>query len=87
MGQIEAMTTVTHDPDASRFTSGAAYLSYVRSEGELDVQHTIVPAELSGRGIGSALVAAAVAYAQEEGLEVRPTCWFARDWLEKNPAA
>ena len=82
------MATVTHDPDASRFTSGEAYLSYVRSDGELDVQHTIVPPEMSGQGIGGELVAAAVAYAQEEGLEVRPTCSYARAWLEKNsPAA
>jgi predicted GNAT family acetyltransferase len=81
------MADVTHAPDQSRFESGDAVLTYVRSEGVLDIQHTIVPREMSGQGIGGALVAEAVAFARAEGLEVVATCSYARGWLEKHADA
>ncbi|MCU1673554.1 MAG: GCN5-related N-acetyltransferase [Frankiales bacterium] len=81
------MADVTHSPDTSRFESGAAYLSYERTGDTLDVQHTIVPAELEGQGVGGALVREAVAYAKAEGLTVQPSCSFARAWLERHADA
>ena len=81
------MADVTHAPDRSRFESGEAYLSYVRSDGALDIQHTIVPPELSGQGIGGEMVQEAVAFARAEGLEVVATCSYARAWLDKHPDA
>ena len=50
------MADVTHSPDTARFESRGAYLSYVRSDDTLDIQHTIVPPELEGQGVGGALV-------------------------------
>ena len=79
------MADVTHSPDTSRFESGEAYLSYVRSGDSMDIQHTIVPPELEGQGVGGALVREAVAYAKAEGLTVQPSCSFARGWLERHP--
>lgn len=79
------MTDVTHLPDQSRFESGAAYLTYREADGSLDIQHTIVPEDMGGQGIGGALVQAAVDYAQQAGLELVVTCPFARKWLEKHP--
>jgi predicted GNAT family acetyltransferase len=79
------MPTVTHAPERSRFESGTAYLSYVVRNGTFDIQHTIVPAELAGQGVGGELVQAAVDYARDAGLELVVTCPFARKWLEKHP--
>ena len=81
------MADVTHAPDRSRFESGDAYLSYVRSGDVFDIQHTIVPPELSGQGIAGALVQEAVAFARAEGLELVTTCSYARSWLEKHADA
>jgi predicted GNAT family acetyltransferase len=77
------MTDVTHAPDRSRFEAGAAYLSYERQGSTFDIQHTVVPEEMGGQGIGGKLVQAAVDYAHAEGLELVVTCSFARSWLEK----
>jgi hypothetical protein len=76
---------VTHDPESARFTSGAAFLAYERSDGRLALLHTEVPGELEGRGVGGALVRQAVAWARGEGLEVVPLCPFAASWLERHP--
>jgi len=79
------MTDVTHLPDQSRFESGAAYLTYREADGTFDLQHTIVPEELGGQGVGGALVQAAVDYARNAGLELVVTCPFAKKWLQKHP--
>jgi predicted GNAT family acetyltransferase len=79
------MTDVTHLPDQSRFESGAAYLTYRENDGTFDLQHTIVPKEMEGQGVGGRLVQAAVDYARGAGLELVVTCPFAKKWLEKHP--
>jgi len=81
------MADVTHKPESARFVSDDAFLSYVRDGDHLDIQHTVVPRELEGQGIGSALVRAAVEYAEAEGLRIVPTCSFAREWLARHSAA
>lgn len=62
-----------------------AELEYHRRGDRLSLLHTGVPASLEGRGIGSALVGAAVEFAAEEGLTVVPYCPFAKGWLEHHP--
>ena len=47
--------------------------------------HTGVPEVLAGRGIGGALVSAAVDAAAVGGLTIVPDCPFVRSWLRKNP--
>ena len=81
------MSDVMHSAEQSRFTSGAAYLAYARSGQTLTIEHTLVPPESEGQGVGGALVAAAVAFARAEALEVAATCSFARSWLERHPGA
>ena len=62
-----------------------AVLTY-RSRGDrLVLVHEEVPEALSGRGIGGALVKAAIARAVEADLTVVPRCPFARAWLERHP--
>jgi predicted GNAT family acetyltransferase len=84
---VTETTKVTHAPERSRFESGSAYLSYARDGNTIDLQHTIVPPEMEGQGVGGALVREAIAFARREGLELVVTCPFAKKWLEKHPDA
>ena len=81
---------VEHEPEKERFVarvgSAEAELVYMRHEGSvLDLIHTFVPPEGRGQGIGDALVERAFAHARGEGLRVRPSCPFVRNWLEDHP--
>jgi predicted GNAT family acetyltransferase len=80
---------VFDNSSASRFelTAGGhlAELVYRRMGHRLHLVHTGVPDELEGRGVGGALVAAAIDRAAAEGLTVVPECPFARGWLERHP--
>jgi hypothetical protein len=62
-----------------------AVLNFVVSADRLVIEHVVVPKEISSRGIGAALVATAVARANDEGLTVVPRCPFARHWLRSHP--
>jgi predicted GNAT family acetyltransferase len=53
----------------------------------IDLIHTEVPKELGGRGIGNELVRAALEFAAQEDLLVRPTCRFVSAYLKRHPAA
>jgi predicted GNAT family acetyltransferase len=64
-----------------------ATLTYRRNPKRLVLVHTEVPDALAGRGIGSALVDAAIAAAAEAHLTVVPRCPFARQWLQAHPEA
>lgn len=63
-----------------------AFLTYSEAGGTLHVLHTEVPEEISGQGIGSALVKAAMDHAREHDLKVVPLCPFARSWVRDNPS-
>lgn len=80
---------IEHKPDESRFTmklpGGVAFLEYDQQDGVLEILHTIVPERERGQGKGAMLVEHAVGYAREHGLEIEPTCWYARQWLEAHP--
>lgn len=50
----------------------------------LDMVHTEVPEELSGKGIGSKLVSGALQYCKENELKVIPSCPFIKSYIEKH---
>ena len=82
--------TVEHDPDGSRFfvplPDGDAELFYAPfSEDVLDLQHTEIPPSGKGRGVGDALVRAALGYARERGMRVIATCPYVQAWLRRHP--
>jgi predicted GNAT family acetyltransferase len=79
------MTDVIHAADRSRFEAGSAYLAYARTGNRFDIQHTVVPEDMKGEGVGGELVRAAVEFARSEGLELVVTCPFARRYLAKHP--
>jgi len=80
---------ITDNTDASRLELRAedhlAELLYRRRGNRFVIVHTDVPPELEGRGLGGALVRAAVDRATDEDLTVVPLCPFARLWLERHP--
>lgn len=82
---------ITDNADASRLELRSeghlAELWYRRRGDRFVIVHTDVPPELEGRGLGGALVRAAIDQAVSEGLTVVPLCPFARLWLERHPDA
>lgn len=83
------MSDVVHMPDRNRFVvdeGGArAVLTYVLGDGVVTFEHTRVPAEIEGEGIGTELAAAGLAWARSEGLAVVPQCSFVRAYLDDHP--
>lgn len=80
---------VRHNPQASRFEVEAegrlGRCDYRMHEGVMHLVHTEVPPSLEGRGIGAALVRAALEHASAEGLRVRPRCSFVSAYLARHP--
>jgi uncharacterized protein len=80
---------ITDNADASRLELRAeghrAELWYRQRGNRFVIVHTDVPPELEGRGLGGALVRAAIDRAVSEDLTVVPLCPFARLWLERHP--
>lgn len=80
---------IMHQPEHSRFYTVVegftAHVKYLISDEGLDIRHTVVPQEIGGRGIASALVKAAYDYARTLGLTPLGTCSYAVKWLEKHP--
>lgn len=62
-----------------------AELVYRRRANRLILLHTEVPESIGGRGIGGALVEAAVEKAIREGLVLVPICPYASLWLKRHP--
>ena len=62
-----------------------AFVAFRRFPGVIDYIHTIVPPELGGRGIGSALARHALDYAAQHKLKVIPSCEFIYAYIVKHP--
>lgn len=62
-----------------------AFAAYQRSGDTIVFTHTIVPPQLEGHGIGSRLIAGALAQVREEGLKVVPQCTFVAAYLQRHP--
>ena len=89
MSDPSSEPSVVDNATASRFElvvdDHVAELVYRREGDRLVLVHTGVPDALEGRGIGGALVRAAVARARAEELTIVPNCPFARGWLQRHP--
>ena len=62
-----------------------AYVSYHREQGAVSLDHTEVPAQLGGRGVGSALAKGTLELVRTEGLKVLPRCEFIGGYIKKHP--
>jgi predicted GNAT family acetyltransferase len=78
---------VVHRPAEDRFVAVVdgleSELVYRLAPGRVDFVHTGVPHVLRGRGIAAVLVEAGLAWAQAQGLEVRPVCSYVRSHLQR----
>ena len=61
----------------------AAY--YKRAGNVITFEHTEVPAELGGKGVGSTLVRGALDQVRADGLKVVAECPFVKGWIGKHP--
>jgi predicted GNAT family acetyltransferase len=62
-----------------------AIAEYELSPGFITFTHTLVPKELEGRGVGSALAAGALAAAREKDLKVIAQCEFIAAYIKRHP--
>ncbi|WP_326523501.1 GNAT family N-acetyltransferase [Sphingomonas sp.] len=62
-----------------------AFAEYDLDGDTITFTHTIVPSELEGRGVASALVKAALDDVRHRGLRVVPRCPFVAAWIARHP--
>lgn len=89
MTDTNSAPEIRHDSAHGRFVATVggreAVADYVRSGDTLQIVHTEVPREFQGRGIAAALIAALLAYAAAQGLNVAPVCSYARAYMQRHP--
>lgn len=62
-----------------------AVAEYRVDGGALVFTHTVVPAALQGRGVGSALIKGALADVRRQGRKIVPACEFVAAYVAKHP--
>jgi uncharacterized protein len=81
---------VVDNPDQLRYElwlgqTRAGFLAYRREPGTVVLIHTEVDPAVEGRGLGSRLVAGALADLRSRRLKVVPLCPFVADYLRRHP--
>lgn len=80
---------IDHNPGASRFEAHIegwlCRCDYRIVDGVVHLIHTEVAPSLEGRGVAAALVRAALAWAAEHKLKVRPRCSYVRTYMQRHP--
>ena len=83
------MSDVEDHPERRRFelvVDGITAFSEYRLHGDvITFVHTLVPPELEGRGVASALIKGALEQVCARGLKVIPQCPFVKAYIERHP--
>lgn len=81
--------TVRDDSARQRYEleveGGVAFIDYLRDGHNVLMTHAEVPPALRGGGIGSTLVAGALALVRERGEKVLPLCPFVAQYMRRHP--
>lgn len=90
MRDEQVQVQVVRDEPRSRWVARvdgteAGFLSWQREPDGLRMTHTVVDPDFEGRGVGGALVRAALAGAREQGDGVLPQCSFVLAHLLRHP--
>lgn len=67
--------------------AGPAIAAYQIDGDTITFTHTVVPDEVEGHGIGSQLIAGALAQVRAKGQKVVPQCPFVAAYLQRHPHA
>jgi predicted GNAT family acetyltransferase len=82
------MSDVVNNRDAHRFeltVDGHLAAAFYKLDGKvITFQHTEVPPELGGRGVGSQLVQGALDQVRSSGWQVIAECPFVKAWIGKH---
>lgn len=62
-----------------------SHLDYVKMDNILNLDHTYVPYQLRGRGIGAKLVEAAINFAKLNGFKIIPSCSYVAVYFQRHP--
>ncbi|WP_375392211.1 GNAT family N-acetyltransferase [uncultured Sphingomonas sp.] len=65
--------------------AGPAFAAYTRAGDTITFTHTVVPPAAAGHGVGSRLIADALAQVRAEGLKVVPQCPFVAAYMARHP--
>jgi predicted GNAT family acetyltransferase len=88
---------VIHDTESSRYEARVrdgqpeagrviGILRYQRLDGLVVMPSTITDPAFRGHGIASSLTRRALDDVRDDGLRVRPDCWYVAEWIDQNPA-
>jgi acetyltransferase-like protein len=78
---------IIHHAENNRFEyqedGVVAYLEYTLNDSIWTATHTIVPPQLSGKGIGKQLAKAAIEWAEQRHYAICAECSFVQNYLNK----
>jgi uncharacterized protein len=90
MSDANKMSEVVNSPSQHRYQltvdrhTAATY--YKTADGVITFDHTEVPPELGGKGIGSKLITGALDQVRADGLKVIANCEFVKAFIGRNAA-
>jgi predicted GNAT family acetyltransferase len=88
-GMADDMSDIIDNRARHRFeleVEGHLATEHYRRDGNVIIfEHTEVPPELAGKGVGSRLVKGALDEVRAEGLKVIAQCPFVKGWIDKHP--
>jgi uncharacterized protein len=88
---VAMSVTIEHLPQRGRFQAivdGHRCVCDYRLVGSvMHMTHTEVAPEVEGQGVAAALVKAALAHAQANGLKINPLCSYVRGYMQRHPEA
>lgn len=82
---------LTDNPDKNRIElwNGQSFIGFVgverRTDGVLDLQHTIIDERFSRQGYARTLITLVLDSCRASGTLIHPTCTYVQDYLERFP--